>query len=158
MSKINLVLDKQQFSVNDKIAGKITLFLDEPTKAQKLSVKLIITEKVKSMNIPTISSTNIGVSNSSSNTRSYSFDLVLGGEKEYINGEEYHFEMSIPGEALPRGLQGVTGSVGGLLGSTIGILSQFSPLGQSVYLYKIEARLDVPWSIDVTAIADITIG
>lgn len=158
MSKINLVLDKQQFSVSDKITGKVVLFLDEPTKAQALSVKLIVTEKVKSMNIPSLKSNTLSVGNSASNTRSYSFDLVLGGEKEYTNGEEYPFEMSIPGEALPRSLQAITGTMGGFLGGAIGILSQFSPLGQTTYLYRVEARLDVPWKFDLTASVDITIG
>lgn len=158
MSKIDLVLEKQQFSANDKITGRVVLFLDEPTKAKKLSVNLIVTEKIKKMAIPTLGTNTLSVGNSASNTRSYSFDLQLAGEKEYINGEEYPFEMSIPAEALPRSLQAVTGSMGGFLGGAIGILSQLSPLGQTTYLYKIEARLDVPWGLDVTASADITIG
>ena len=156
MSKIDLILEKQQFSANDKIKGKVILFLDEPIKAQKLSVKLIVTEKVKTMSIPSL--TQISVSNSRDSNRTYSFDLVLGGEKEYMNGEEYSFEMAIPGEALPRSLQAVTGSMGGFLGGAIGLLSQFSPLGQTTYLYAVEARLDVPWKFDITASVDITIG
>lgn len=158
MSKINLVLEKQQFSVSDKITGRVVLMLDEPTKAEKLSVKLIVTEKIKKMAMPTLNSNTVSVGNSSGTTQAYSFDLQLASEKEFTNGEEYPFEMSIPAEALPRSLQAVTGSMGGFLGGAIGILSQLSPLGQTTYLYKIEARLDVPWGLDVTASADITIG
>lgn len=158
MSKINLVLEKQQFSVDDKITGRVVLYLDEPTKAKKLSVDLIVTQKIKKMAIPTLGANTLRVGNSASNTRAYNFDLQLAGEKEFTNGEEYPFEMSIPAEALPRSLQAVTGSMGGFLGGAIGILSQLSPLGQTTYLYKIEARLDVPWGFDVTASADITIG
>lgn len=158
MSKIDLVLEKQQFTVNDKITGRVVLFLDEPTKAKKLSVNLIVTEKIKKMAMPTLNSNTVGIGNSSGATQAYSFDLQLASEKEFTNGEEYPFEMSIPAEALPRSLQAVTGSMGGFLGGAIGILSQLSPLGQTTYLYKIEARLDVPWGFDVTASADITIG
>ena len=158
MGKINLVLEKQQFTASDKITGRLTLLLDEPTKGQKLSVKLIVTEKVKSMSIPSLRNNTLSVGNSTSNTRSYSFDLVLGGEKEYMNGEEYPFEMVIPGEALPRSMQAVTGSMGGFLGSAVGLLSKFSPLGQTTYLYSVEARLDVPWKFDITASVDVTIG
>lgn len=158
MSKIDLVLEKHQFSATDKIIGRVVLYLDESTKAQKLSLKLIVTERVKKMAILSLNSNTFGVGNSANSTRSYSFDLLLGGEKEYMNGEEYPFEMSIPGEALPRGLQSVTSTLGGFFGGAIGVLSQLTPLGQTTYLYSVEARLDVPWKFDVTASTDITIG
>ena len=156
-NKIDLVLEKYQYSVTDKIIGKVILILDEPVKAQKLSVKLIVTETVKRTNIPSFGSGQVSMSNSNNTSRSYSFDLTLDGEKEYTRGE-YPFEMTIPGEAYPRGLQGAQESAGGMLGTAIGLLSRFSPLGQTIYRYAVEARLDIPWKFDLTKKVDITIG
>lgn len=155
MSTIDLVLEKYQYRVDEKIVGKVVLMLDEPTKSPKLSVKLIMTETVKKMNIPSLK--QISVSSSRDTARTYSFDLTLGGEQEYVS-REYPFEMIIPVEAYPKGLQPVQESTGGFLGSAIGLLSKLSPLGQSIYTYAVEARLDVPWKFDLTKKVDITIG
>ncbi len=156
MNRINLNLDKQQYISSDKITGSVVLSLREPLKAKKLSVNLIVTKKIKRMSIPSVSQGSVGVSGSSSKSRLYSFELILDTEKEYADGEEYPFEISIPSEAVQKSAGGQN-SVGGILGGALSILSQISPIGQSVYLYKIEARLDIPWKIDLTSDVDITI-
>lgn len=155
MSKIDVTLEKYQYRVDEKIVGKVTLYLDEPViKAPKLLVRLIMTETVKSMNIPSL--TKMSISSSKNTAHTYTFDLILGGEQEYSSGE-YPFEMTIPTEAYPRGVQPMLQG-GGMLGIGLGLLAKFSSLGQSVYAYAIEARLDIPWKFDLTKKVDITIG
>lgn len=155
MTSINLVLEKYQYQVHEKIVGKVVLTLDGPIKADKLSVNFTVTKLVKSMGVPSMS--QVSISSSSSTASVYTFDLTLDGAKEYISGE-YPFEMIIPADAVPQGGASLGDSIGGALGSAVGMLTQFFPMGQATYHYTLEARLDVPWNIDMTKKVDITVG
>lgn len=150
---IEIRLDKYQFGVDDKITGVVILKLSKIVKAKGLFVSLVVKEKVNRVNVGRGSA---GVSSSQSTREVFRFDLPLDGEREYVQGGEYPFEMQIPQEAWPSGTQGMMGG-GGIVGKGIGLLASLSPLGNKVRTYEIQSHLDIPWGLDAKGSVDITV-
>lgn len=152
MATIDLVLEKYQLPVGEKILGKVVLSTDAPIKATKLSVTVTVLEKKNTINIPTSSST---MSASHKERTVYTFELPLAGEKEYTS-QEFPFEMMLPEQAYPPKAQMIPQLTGGILGSVMNIASALSPLGGGTYYYSLQARLDIPWHIDETKTVDVS--
>ncbi len=162
---ITLQLDKYQFLPQEAITGKVILNISKPVKAKSLFVRFVVLEKTSRNRVGGLGAgrsgnRGIGVSAGGSTARStreiFRFDLPLDGEREYSRNEEFPFTMQIPQEALPNDMQNMQ-QMGGVLGKGLGILASMSPLGNTTRVYKLQARLKVPWGIDTKASTDITI-
>lgn len=150
---IKIQLNKYQFAPEDTISGTVILEISKAVKANGLIVSLVVQEKTSQMRVR---SSGVNMSSSQSTAEVFRFDLPLDGEKEYTSDGKYPFTMQIPREACPAGIEGIQ-KPGGILGKGIGLLANFSPLGKKTRMYQIEARLDIPWGLDLTESADITI-
>jgi len=143
--KINLIIDKYNFSPGDTIKGKIILELKKPTHAK--AVKACLTgEKTITETRMVNGRTNIN----NKNVTVFNFEMPLDGEKDYTNGE-YEFEIKVPTTlAQPSLPQGVAGD----MIKTIQILAG----KESNVKWHVIAKLDVPMGFDVSKKVQINIG
>ena len=157
---INLKLDKYQYSPEEKITGTVALGVSKSVKAKELLVSLIVIEKVNRVSGLGASVGRRGGSvrgSSSTSVREvFRFDLPLSGEREYSKDEEFPFSMQIPQQAMPSDIQSMQQEAG-VLGKGLGMLASLSPIGDTTRIYKVQARLKVPWGFDTKATTDITI-
>lgn len=156
-NSINLRLDKYQFAVDEKIKGTLTLHIAKAVKADSLKVNLIVHDEIRKSDISGLLQGRVSNSTSNSTSNTFQFGITLDTEKDYVVGGEYPFEMDIPKEAWPPGIQAAQ-STGGIMGGALGMLTRLSPLGNTIRTYKVEGRLDIPWGIDVTQKIDITVS
>lgn len=146
--KIELMLERYNFSYGDTIKGKLNLQLNKPKKARQLRVSLVCQETVRSTSLR-----RGGVSSTSETHDIYRFNLPLGGEKEYSGTGEYDFELKVP---QPSGLQGQMPKLEGLAGAFVG--AAMAAAGPRFVKWFVDASLDVPMSFDINKKADITVS
>ena len=139
--KIEVFLEKYNFSPGETIKGRITLKLKKPTKAKALKVGLVGEKKTTQY---TTSST------SKSKTHFFNFEMPLDGEKEYVEGE-YNFETKIPANVLQ------TPSPGGAVGDIVKGIQLLSGKDVRISWYVI-AKLDIQSGFDVSKKVQVNIA
>lgn len=152
--KIDIFLEKFNFSPGETIKGKVSFELKKPTLAKKLRVTLaglkITTYWTQHPNRPSTRETRRDFI--------YNFELTLDGEKEYSKGE-YPFEIKIPENILGASFfpkQATEGALGAIF-KTAETLSQLS-LGSSRIEWYLEAALELSGAFDVKKKVNINIG
>jgi len=143
--KIDIIIEKYNFSPGDDIKGKIILKLKEPTRAKALKVGLIGEKAVTETRM-----INGRASSSQRNDCVFKFEMPLDGEKDYTEGE-YDFEIKVPTSLSKPSLpQGVAGDVL----KTIQILAG----KESNVRWYVISKLDIPMGIDVSKRVQVNIG
>jgi len=138
--KIEVSLEKYNFSPGEIIKGRITLKLKKPIRAKALKVGLVGEKKTTKYETS---------STSQSKTHFFDFEMPLDGEKEYIEGE-YNFEIKIPANVLQA-------QPGGAVGDIIKGIQLLS--GKDVRIsWHVIAKLDIPSGIDVSKKVQVNIG
>ena len=139
--KIEVFLEKYNFSPGGTIKGRLSLKLKKPIRAKALKVGLI-GEKT---------STEFGSKGSKrSTTHFFDFEMPLDGEKEYLEGE-YNFEIKIPANVLQ------TPSPGGAVGDIVKGIQLLS--GKDVRIsWHVIAKLDIPSGLDISKKVQVNIG
>lgn len=144
--KIEIEVEKLNYSLGEEIKGKINMILKKPIKARQLRVSLI--GERRSSNY-TYSRTK-GSNYSKSKNNVFSFPMPLDSEKIYPLNSTYDFNIKIPRDVLTNP------SSEGAFGTLLKTAQMVSGIGQiHWYLY---AELDIPWKIDITKKLQINIG
>ena len=153
--KINISMPKSHYLPGDIISGDVALTLKKPAKAREVSVSLIGEQKSTRVSGMTGSG---GTSTSTQTIRIYDFKQQLDGEKEYSQGQEYHFEIKIPADILSMRPQIPEGALGtGLkIAQAAAAITGAIPYQQTKWYLL--AKLDIPGGIDVSKKTDVTIG
>ncbi|MEM3555743.1 MAG: hypothetical protein QXF56_03440 [Candidatus Micrarchaeia archaeon] len=127
--RIEITLDRVNYSLGDTVKGTVKLELKSPKKAKELRVRLW-GERTRSKS----------GKHSGGKEIVHEFTLRLDGEKEYSSGE-YPFEIALPKLPEPK----LEGKVGDILGvaQTLGLVA-------SPPRWYIKATLDLPMSIDIS--------
>ncbi len=138
--KIEVSLEKYNFSPGEIIKGKISLKLKKPTRAKALKVGLVGEKKTTQYRTS---------SSSQSKTHFFDFEMPLDGEKEYLEGD-YNFEIKIPANVLQV-------QPGGAVGDIVKGIQLLS--GKDVRIsWHVIAKLDIPSGIDVSKKVQVNIG
>jgi len=144
--KIEVILEKYNFSPGESIKGRISLKLKKPIEAKALKVGLVGEKATTEFG----KTSGRGMSTSQSKTHFYDFEMPLDGKKEYLEGE-YNFEIKIPANVLQ------TPSPGGAVGDIVKGIQLLS--GKDVRIsWHVIAKLDIPSGIDVTKKVQVNIG
>jgi hypothetical protein len=150
--KINISVQRTNYVPGDMISGNVSLTLKKPVKARELSISFIGEKR----------STSVGIGKGSSTTtqatRVYDFKQQLDGEKEYVQGGEYPFEIKIPADILgskqplpeldSRTAQGLA-----IVQGIAQMVGAFQPT-----MWYLLAKLDIPGGMDIKRTTDITLG
>ena len=143
--KIEIKLNKFNFSPGETISGIISIQMKNPTHAKAMKVSLVGEKKTSSMNLA-----SGGVKSRSSTSQIFNFEMPLGGEGNYSK-HEVPFDIKIPSDLLqsPK-LEGMAGSIiKGL---------QFLTGGNSRISWYVKAWLDIPKGFDVSKKLQVNIG
>lgn len=154
-NKIEIQLDKFQFSPGETVSGTIALKLKKPLKAKELTLRLYgeeITTQGASISIGSGARNN-----RPSNSRSYIFDFTqpLDGEKEYPASEQpmvYPFKITIPLDVLAKP-QLPEGNLGKLMQA-----AQFMSGMTTRISWYVEAKLEVGLLGDVSKKVQINVA
>jgi hypothetical protein len=97
--KINIAIQKTNYAPGDTISGNVALTLRKPAKAKDMSIFLIGEEITwGGGGILQLISSRGSLSISRERRPIYDDKQLLDGEKEYSEGQEYHFEIKIPAD------------------------------------------------------------
>lgn len=152
--KIDISLEKFNFSPGETIKGKVFLELKNPIQAKQLKINLA---GLKTTTRP-VTTAEGHRSTETNKDFIYHFDMPLDGEKEYLKGE-YPFEIKIPADilqstSLPKeASEGALGTVlkaAQILSTTRGTTSRIE--------WYIEASLSIPGTFDIKKKININIG
>ena len=144
--KIEVFLEKHNFSPGETIKGRISLKLKKPIKAKALKVGLV-GERATTQYGRTSGG---GMSSSHRKTHFFDFEMPLDGKKEYLEGK-YNFEIKIPANVLQ------TPSPGGAVGDIVKGIQLLSGKDIRISWYVI-AKLDIPSGFDVSKKVQVNIG
>lgn len=136
--KIEIQLDKFNFSPGETIEGTISLKLKKPLKGNELSVRMYGEQKSSSM--------GLDGRRSSRTVKIYDFKQPLDGEKEYEAGEQplvYPFKIKIPAQILEQ-KKAPEGKLG-----TVMQAAKFLSGGATRISWYLQAQLDIPKAIDM---------
>lgn len=154
--KINLTLERTHFEPGEIISGTINLSLKKPVQARGISISMIGEERSSSTSI----GMGKGVSNSYRQQKVYDFKQDLDGEKEYVSGQEYSFEMKIPDDIL--NLTPQIPEIPGVAGNALKLVQAAATMTGGMRRIRVKwylkAKLDVPGGVDISKKADIIIG
>ena len=143
--KIDVLLEKFNFSPGDTIKGKVILKLGKPVSAKQLKVGLR-GEKISS----SMTMGPHGADRQRQKSYIFDFEMPLDQEKEYDEGE-YSFEIKVPkslsNDKMPSG-------VAGDILKGVEILAN----AQSRVNWYVIAYLDVPMGIDISKKVQVNIG
>ena len=143
--KIEVILEKYNFSPGESIKGRISLKLKKPIEAKALKVGLVGEKATTEFG----KTSGRGMSTSQSKTHFYDFEMPLDGKKEYLEGE-YNFEIKIPANVLQS-------QPGGTVGDVIKGIQLLS--GKDVRIsWHVIAKLDIPSGLDVSKKVQVNIG
>ena len=130
--KIEIQLDKYNFSAGEVIEGTLALSLKKPLHGNGLSIQIIGEQKI---------SQGFGTSRTYRTVKIFDFVQPLDGEKEYPASEQplvYPFKIK-----LPANVQSKQQMPEGTLGTVLKAAQMFSGSNSTTYWYLI-GRLDVP--------------
>ncbi len=145
--KIEILVDKYNFSPGDTINGKVVLKLKKPQKAKSLKIVFIGEKTTYETEY-----TNNHPRSSTHTHRIYDFTQPLDGEKEYSTTETtYNFKIKISTNILERSIQESP-----LANTIIKSLQILSNQNAQISWYLI-AFLEIPLGIDVTKKLQINI-
>jgi len=155
---IILELEKLTFHPWEVVKGKVKFdFWDEKIKADRIAIQLV----------KNASSSNINFSQNSisykKNTKKYHniVNKTLAWKGEYSK-EEFNFSFVLPSNILPQSLDiewllakfNVPKNFANVLVTLFNFLGNKSKI---IYDFKIVARIDIPWWIDITESVNINI-
>jgi len=143
--KIDVILEKFNFSPGDTIKGKVILKLGKPTNAKQLKVGLRGERISRNM-----ARTSQGTTPHAEKNYIFNFEMPLDQEKEYNEGE-YQFEIKVPMNLSNATMPG--GAIGDLL-KGVEILAN----AESRVNWYVIAYLDVPMGIDISKKVQVNIG
>jgi sporulation-control protein spo0M len=143
--KIDIVIERYNFSPGETIKGNIILKLKEPTHAKALKVGLLGEKSVTETRM-----INGRTTTNNRNVTVFNFEMPLDGEKDYTEGE-YDFELKVPTNLAQPSLP--QSAVGDVI-KTIQILAG----RESNVRWYVVAKLDIPMGIDVSKKIQINIG
>lgn len=145
--KVEIRLDKFNFSPGETVEGSVTLQLKEPIKTKELSIRFYGLQRSQTVRAKGGSRTDTRIV--------HDFKLILDEEKEYPRSDlpiVYPFKIKIPDNLLQTGKQAE-----GVLGGVMEAFKYISGFRASIYWY-LEARLNVPWAFDIIKKIQISIG
>ncbi|MFH1639712.1 MAG: hypothetical protein ABIB93_05305 [Chloroflexota bacterium] len=155
--KINISIQRTNYTPGDTISGNVALTLKKPVKAREVSISLIGEQKNTKVGGMT---GNQGMSTTTKRIRIYDFKQQLDSEKEYSQGHEYHFEMKIPANILSTRPQ--MPELEGKLGQGLKIAQAAAAMTGAIPFQQTKwyllAKLDIPGGLDIQKKADVTIG
>jgi len=152
--KIDIHLEKFNFSPGETIKGKISFELKKPIQAKQLRITLA---GLKTTTYPDKTSDDVSRTETEKNFI-YKFDMPLDGEKEYLKGE-YPFEIKIPTDILQSTSLSKEASEG-VLGTVLKVAETMSRMSGTTSRidWYLEVSLDVPKAFDVKKKVNINIG
>ena len=164
--KINITIQKTNYTPGDTISGNIALTLKRPVKAREVSISLI-GEEITTGGGGTVGwgggrtwgkGTVSGGHGSTEIERIYDFKQQLDSEKEYSEGKEYGFEIKIPADILGMGPQTPEGKLGQVLKVAQTAAAITGTIPRRRLQWYLLAKLDIPGGLDISKKVDITIG
>ena len=145
--KIDLNLNKLNFSAGETIDGEVILTLKKPVTAKRVYVKLFAHKEIREVSagkrrkrIQTI----------------FEFKQDLDGEKEYPAGTplKYPFSLKVPaGSSVGIADEGIKSAIG-----AIAQVANVFGTTTSTQKWYVEARLDLPMKFDVSKKIQINVG
>ena len=139
--KLLINIDKLNFSLGDTIEGTVVLKLKKPLKAKGLRINLVYAMESRSRNAKGGSSTNV--------TNLLDVPLELDSEKEYPSEEKvYKFNFAIPKDE-PK-LPSIDIPDPKMKAMVEGISKFVMANASGAKYWYLEARLDIPWGVDLT--------
>lgn len=141
--KIDIKINKYNFSPGETIEGTITLKLKKPLKAKGVKIRLVGEKKITERR---------GTSTAYRTINIFDFDQPLDGEKEYSTEEiSYPFKITIPrnvsDQTMPEGM----------LGNIAKIAQAVSGASSRIKWY-LKAYLDIPMGFDVSKKVQINVA
>lgn len=136
--KIDIKLDKYQFSPGENIVGDIHLKLKKETRARALTIRLIGEEKTTQ-----IRRDDEGTHSQTDKVKIFDLKVPVSGEGEYSKGE-YKFTVPIPKNLFQRGARPK-----GVVGDVVNVLEGLSGRRTSIE-WKLVANLDIPKGFDLS--------
>jgi hypothetical protein len=161
--KIDIAIQKTNYTPGDTISGNVSLTLKKPVKAREVSISLIGEHKT-TQTTPRVRGPmgggGISTSTTTQTVRIYDFKQQLDSEKEYSQGGEYRFEIKIPADTLSMRPQMTEQE--GKLGQVLKVAQTAAAMTGAIPFQRIKwyllAKLDVPSGLDISKKVDITIG
>lgn len=145
--KIEILLERFNFSPGEVIKGKVSFELKKPVLARQLKItfaglRTITRQIITSKGTPSTETKRDFI---------YHFEMPLDGEKEYLKGE-YPFEIKIPADVLQRAPKPE-----GFLGTLLKGVKYLKGTTTRIDWY-LEACLDIPKAFDIKKRVKINIG
>ncbi|MBU0591768.1 hypothetical protein KKF81_06830 [Candidatus Micrarchaeota archaeon] len=134
--KIDIQIQKYNYSPGESIQGKVILKVDKNTNAKGVFVEVYGEKKVTS---------GYGKDRRTRTMRIFEFKQPLDGEKEYAKGEySYDFSIKIPSDVMSQ-----PKIQDGILGAAIGAAQVLTASGSRVD-WRLVANLDISMGLDVS--------
>ncbi|MGZ3423727.1 MAG: hypothetical protein ACXVEF_18420 [Polyangiales bacterium] len=149
LGKVEMSLERVVFVPGDRIRGRMSYRLKEPTPARRVAVGLYAKQRTISVGRGSNGGTSVGHSSS----WVYRFELPLSGEDLYTSGA-HDFELVIPSNAL-AGFG--TSPPAGPLGDLVRTISFLSPTKHFPLEWEVRAFVDVPFKINPKTSQSITV-
>jgi hypothetical protein len=144
--KIEIVLEKFNYSPGENIKGKVILKLKNPTRAKQLRVGLR-GEKTTEV----LRTSGGGTSPHQEKSYIYNFEMPLDNEKDYLEGE-YSFEIKVPAN-LSQNVPLPGGAIGDILKGVQVLAGKDSRITWYVISY-----LDIPMGFDISEKVQVNIS
>jgi hypothetical protein len=155
--KIDIAIPRTNYAPGDTISGDVALKPKKPVKAREVSVSLIGEQKITRGGGIT---GDRGRSTTTERIRIYDFKQHLDSEREYSQGQEYHFEIKIPADILSMKPQ--MPELEGKLGQGLKFAQAAAAMAGVISLQQTKwyllAKVDIPGGLDIKRKVDITIG
>jgi hypothetical protein len=143
--KIEIKLNKLQFSPGETVSGIVHIRMKNPTRAKALKVSLVGEKKVRSTRM-----TSKGMSSSGGKSYIFNFEMPLAGEGNY-SAHDVPFNIKIPENVL----QG--NEMKGFAGDILKGLQYLSGTSSSISWY-VKAWLDIPKGFDVSKKVQVNVS
>lgn len=145
---LSITVDKFDFSLGDFIEGTVSLKLKNKLEAKALTVRLVCEKEYEGRDSKGHIQKTVH--------RLFDFAVPLDGEKEYDAEEKsYHFKIGIPQEKpVDAAVDTAITAMPELLAKMVNAIAASSKITMYWFL---EARLDVPWAVDLTEKVQINV-
>jgi hypothetical protein len=141
--KMELKIEKFNFSHGETINGTVTMQLKKPILAKGVFVKIF-------SETTTTRRTGNGIQTNTS--RTFEFAQLLDGEKEYSTQPfNYDFQIKVPAQENARAPDGA-------LGTALKAAKFISGVGNASTKWFLEAYLDIPKGFDLNKKVQINVG